>query len=202
MSTATWSDLVATALLGTDRRPIPSDLTAAWAVRDNDDEDAATQILELAALHRSWVRAGSRLHQVDPPLAAPTSEGSLAGYAAQELLGRLLERPEPDVINSWLSVCADRGLGVWADHWQPLAVLAAKTVAYDRRLLGRVFGARGIWFLEQNPAWSRLAAQVRAALAHAEGASGDDVDAPEVQPSEAVQAEIDAVFEGEGPRDS
>ena len=110
MSTATWSDLVATALLGTDRRPIPSDLTAAWAVRDNDDEDAATQILELAALHRSWVRAGSRLHQVDPPLAAPTSEGSLAGYAAQELLGRLLERPEPDVINSWLSVCADRGV--------------------------------------------------------------------------------------------
>jgi hypothetical protein len=68
------------------------------------------------------------------------------------------------LINHWLSACVGRCLLVSAEYWQPLAVLAAGSVGYDRRLLGMALGDRGIWFVHQNPSWERLAAQITAAM--------------------------------------
>src|SRR5919112_5628331 len=167
MSGATWSDVVATALLGMDRRPVPGALVAAWVFVDAS-QDPATQILDLAAQYQVRIRAGSPLATAEPPPTAPAMDGPWAPAPAQELLGRLLDRPEPSLINHWLGACVARGHHIWPEHWQPVADLATSTVAYDRLLLARAMGARGIWFLHRNPAWGRLVAQITAAESEAQ----------------------------------
>lgn len=192
MVMGTWADVVTTALLGTDRRPVPSELPATWAGPERGD-DPARRILDLAAQHRAWSRAGARLQVADAPPLAPGAEAMAAPAAAQELLGRSLERPEPTLINLLLAACIDRGRLVSAEHWQPLAVLAARSVDYDRLLLGRALGARGLWFISQNPAWERLAAQVTAAMSESDAHSSESAQADSEQTT-ALQDEIDAVF--------
>jgi hypothetical protein len=192
MAAATWADLVTTALLGTDRRPVPNELPGTWAGLV-PSEDPAKRVLDLAAQHRAWSRAGTRLPVADPPPNAPAADRTSAPAAAQELLGRLLEHPEPSLINHWLAACGEHGLLVSAEHWQPLAVLAAGHVGYDRRLLGSALGARGIWFLHQNPSWGRLAAQVTAAMSEAAAPISVPMPAESEQTAESV-TEIAAVF--------
>jgi hypothetical protein len=206
MTDTRWGDVVATALLGTDRRPVLPTPAAAWA--NPATNDPASQILDLAAQHRSWSIAGSRLATTGPPPTAPASETNWAPAPAQELLGRMLGQPEPDMINYWLAACVDRRHHLWPEHWQLLADLANASVAYDRLLLARAVGARGIWFLHQNPAWARLAAQVDVAMSEQTTRSNELTEptserTPAVQMTEptsertaAVQMEIDAVFTG------
>jgi hypothetical protein len=189
-----WSDVVATALLGTDRRPVPPTPAAAWAIPATS-EDPAAQILDLAAQHRSWREAGSRLATAEPPPTAPTTETDWAPAPAQELLGRMLDQPELEMINYWLATCVDRRYQVWPEHWQPLAELASASVAYDRLLLAQAIGVGGIWFLHQNQAWARLAAQIAAARSE-EGTRTDKLPEPTSERSAAIQLEIDAVFTG------
>ena len=193
MTETRWSDVVATALLGTDRRSLLRTPPAAWAIPAVSD-DPATQILDLAAQHRSWSLAGASLATAEPPpTAAPASEATWAADSAQELLGRLLDRPEPDMINYWLAACVARRHHVWPEHWQLLAELATASVAYDRQLLARALGASGIWFLHQNPSWARLATQVARALSE-ETTRTDGVPEPTSERIAAVHQEIDAVF--------
>ena len=66
--------------------------------------------------------------------------------------------PDPALISRWLGVCAARGCVVSAIHWTVLARVAARSTAYDRAALGASLGARGRWFLRQNPEWRKLAA--------------------------------------------
>lgn len=192
MPGSTWSDVVATALLGTDRRPVPRTLIAAWVVVDTSDEPA-TQILDLAAQHRARIRAGSPLATAEQPPTAPATDGEWAPAPAQELLGRLLDHPEPSQINHWLAACVDRGHRIWPEHWQPIAEVATRTVAYDRFLLGRAMSSRGIWFLHQNAAWARLAAQITAALGEGE-TPPYEAPTPTSERTAAMLQEIDAVF--------
>ncbi len=192
MPEATWSDVVATALLGTDRRPVPRSPGAVRVVPDTD-EDPATQILGLAAQHRARIRAGSPLGTAAPPPTAPAAETEWASVPAQELLGRLLDLPEPSTINHWLAACVHRGRYIWPEHWQPLADVATRTVAYDRLLLGRAIGARGIWFLHQNPAWARLAAQIDAAITE-RSTHTYELPEPTSERTTTILQEIDSVF--------
>ena len=192
MAAATWADLVTTGLLGTDRRPVPNDLPDTWAGLIPRD-DLAKRVLDLAAQYRAWSRAGTRLQATDPPPSAPAGDGTCAPTAAQELLGRLLEVSGPSLINHWLAACVDRGLLVSAEYWQPLAVLAAGSVGYDRRLLGLALGDRGIWFVHQNPSWERLAAQLTAAMSQTTAPVSMPLAVESEQAAESV-SEIAAVF--------
>jgi hypothetical protein len=194
MTDTKWSDVVATALLGTDRRPVPPTPAALWAIPATS-EDPATQILDLAAQHRSWSAAGARLATAEPPPTAPANETNWAPAPAREFLGRMLDQPEPDMINYWLAACVDRRHQVWPEHWQPLAELASASVAYDRLLLAQAMGVRGIWFLHQNLAWARLAAQVVAVMS-GERTHTDEDPEPTSERTAAIQLEIDAVFTG------
>ena len=194
MTDTRWSDVVTTALLGTDRRAVLPTPAAAWAIPATS-EDPATRILDLAAQHRSRSVAGSRLATAEPPPTAPATATNWAPAPAQELLGRMLDQPEPEMINYWLAACVDRRRHVWPDHWQLLAELATASVAYNRLLLARAIGGRGIWFLQQNPAWARLAAQVAAAISD-EATRTDKVPEPTSERTVAIQREIDAVFTG------
>jgi hypothetical protein len=156
-----WTDVVTTALLGTDRRPVPSPLPTPWG-STNASSDAATATLDLAAQHRIWSRAGSRLGTAKPPTVGPPL-GDLAPAPAQQLLGRLLEAADRVLINAWLAACVRRRWGISPDHWQPLAVLTSEAIPYDLVLLTHALGPRGRWFVAQNPQWMRLSRRLEEA---------------------------------------
>jgi hypothetical protein len=166
---AQWAELVTTALLGTDRRPLEA-------------ADQPAEVLRAAARHRVLDRLGvpppvgpdplppttaDRATEPDGPAAPgrPSAPGAssaadlpVAPGSADRLLSQLLGSPDPALISCWLQACVAHRRSVAAVHWTPLARLAARTTAYDRRALGGALGPRGRWFLHQNPEWRRLAA--------------------------------------------
>ena len=146
---AQWAELVTTALLGTDRRPL-------------DVVDPPVAVLHEAARHRVLDRlAGPATGSSAGPRAeievAPAQDRPEAPAAADRLLAELLRVPDPALVSCWLQTCATYGRTVGAVHWTRLARLAARTTAYDRTALGSCLGPRGRWFLRQNPEWRRLA---------------------------------------------
>ncbi|GAA1848666.1 hypothetical protein [Microlunatus capsulatus] len=152
MVSAPWDEVVTTALLGTDRRPLPGFLTAA-----DPDAPAPTALLEHAVRQRARHRAARPLGRCDAPAAAPDDPAPWAPPAAQELLGRLLARPVPELLNAWLAAAAARGVRPAPEHWTDLAALAATRPDLDRGVLAQALGPQGVWFVAQNLAWSRLA---------------------------------------------
>lgn len=164
-----WPDVVTTALLGTSRRPLPTALPPTWSGISTDgadgadgaDRDPAVAVLALAARHRAAVRAGPVAPvgpAADAQPTAPAEDRASPPPAAVEILGDLLVRPTPDLINFWLTEAEESGCGIPSALWTRMARLAAHSTAYDRPVLGRVLGARGRWFLGLNPEWRRLAA--------------------------------------------
>ncbi|WP_344801038.1 DUF5691 domain-containing protein, partial [Microlunatus ginsengisoli] len=98
---------------------------------------------------------------------------------ARQLLDGLLGRPEGSTVNLWLAACARHGRGAAPEHWSRLAGLASRSTVYDRLLLAAVLGARGRWFVRQNPDWAKLAEALdetgeRARAAAAVAAAGPD----------------------------
>ena len=76
-----WDDLVTTALLGTDRKPLP----------DGASEDDPTRVvLAAAARHRAEVRAGARLADYPEPVPPPAATREPAPIAAQKLIAEHL----------------------------------------------------------------------------------------------------------------
>lgn len=152
---AGWAELVAIALLGTDRRT---------------QADAANPVtvLDAAARHQVLDRLGGPAAGLPATVtalgpAAPAQGFPEAPVAADRLLERLLHPADADLVSCWLEVCAGTGRVVAAVRWTPLARLAARSTAIDRRALGSAFGPRGRWFLHQNPDWRRLAADAEPA---------------------------------------
>lgn len=166
---AQWAELVTTALLGTDRRPLQV-------------PDPPAEVLHQAALHRILDRLAATTvgtpaeASADPPAAdpraadpatAPEQDRPEAPEAADQLLEQLLRTPDPALVSCWLRACADHGSVIAPLHWTVLARLAARLTAYDRIALGIALGPRGRWFLQQNPDWRRLAVDAEPAASDA-----------------------------------
>lgn len=148
---AQWAELVTTALLGTDRRPL-------------EVPDPPAEVLHQAARHRILDRLAATAVDTTPepweqPSAdpAPPQVRPEAPEVADQLLEQLLHTPDPTLVSCWLRACADHRSVVAPLHWTVLARLAARSTAYDRGALGEALGPRGRWFLRQNPDWRRLA---------------------------------------------
>jgi hypothetical protein len=187
-----WDDVVTTALIGTDRRPVPDDLPAGLAWDLDQELDPAHAVLSLAAHHRAAARAGKPLRSCPPAPAAPPSQDRVASPAAHQILARLLSSPDVGLLNLWLAAAVRAGQRASAACWTPLAMVAARIVELDRAALGAVIGERGIWFLEQNPQWARLAQAVKSAQPY------DPSPQPEVAPidvaAEAVRADPELIM--------
>jgi hypothetical protein len=153
---------VTTGLIGTDRRAVPDDLPQGWAVELDQGLDPAHAVLSLAARHRAANRAGGRLPSCPPGPAAPPNREPVASRPAHEILARLLSPPQVDLLNLWLGTAVQYGQHTSAAYWTPLAMLAARTTELDRAALAEAVGDRGVWFVEQNPEWARLAKGLRA----------------------------------------
>jgi hypothetical protein len=158
---AVWEDVVATGLIGTDRRAVPHELPPGWGAELDQDIDPARVVLTLAARHRAANRAGGRLPSCPPGPAAPPKQQPAASRAAHEILVRVLSPPQAELLSLWLIAAAEYGQCVSPAYWTPLAMVAARTTELDRTTLTRVLGERGVWFVEQNPQWARLAKSLR-----------------------------------------
>jgi hypothetical protein len=162
---ATWEDLVTVALLGTDRRPLPDGPPPSWAGPAADPSlDSTHVVLGWAARHRAAVRAGSGLPVGPAAPAAPPDDRQRPPAEAQQELRDALERGAGGPVNDALAVLDDQDLGAAPEHWSALAALAAGNPRVDRTMLASVLGARGVWFVGQNPEWARLASVLRSRL--------------------------------------
>ena len=167
-----WSDLVTAALLGTDRREIPSDLPgdlASFAARIAT-ADPSARLLDLAAGYTAYARAGAVLQGCPTPSRAPAADGEPAPPAAQRVLRALLNLRAPLLVREWLQLCADCDRRAAPDLWTALADLASDG-GVDPHLVRAALGARGVWFLSHNPRWHRLleAAPTASTDVHARG---------------------------------
>jgi hypothetical protein len=151
-----WSEVVTIALLGTDRRPLPPELLLPPGAEGVADAGGTTLLLDDAVRHRALRRAARLLARCPAPPVAPDDDRPWAPPAAQDLLGRLLARPVPELVNAWLGAAAAWGVRPAPEHWTDLAALAATRPDYDRGVLAQALGVQGVWFVAQNPAWRRL----------------------------------------------
>jgi hypothetical protein len=176
-----WTELVTTALLGTDRRPVPAQLAEPWTRFDSADPDPAGRLLDLAAAYRAAARTGGPAPRVAAAGAVPSGQRDAAPDAAQQVLERLLLRPDPLLITLWLTGCADHGFTVAPQLWTSLADHLARHRRYPVALLRSAFGTQGRWFLDQNPRWSRLSKLL---------ADGQEATEADIQIGRAERAEL------------
>jgi hypothetical protein len=159
-----WEDVVTTGLIGTDRRPVPESLPASWGAELDQTVDPAHAVLTLAARHRAVGRAGWSLPSCPEGAVAPPNRVPAASPVAHEILASLLSPPQIDLLNLWLVMAVRYGQRVSAAYWTALAMLAARSPDLDRGAFVKAVGDRGIWFVEQNPQWARLARSLRSHL--------------------------------------
>ncbi|GAA3799072.1 DUF5691 domain-containing protein [Sphaerisporangium flaviroseum] len=140
-----WERLVSSALVGTDRRPVPD-------------------LLGQAAAHTVGARAGQRLHRGEPLPAASPEEQPPVPRAAGERVARILDGEQPRLLAEWLEAAAARRY-----HLPPkLVPRVLDHGVRDRSLrspIGVLAGARGRWLAELNPSWAYLLEEATAHLA-------------------------------------
>jgi hypothetical protein len=143
-----WEDLVASALIGTDRRPVvatappgaPAELGAALAARGPED-----RLLASAAAWTVARRAGARAGEPVTVTPAGDDPRPLCSPAAGARLRALLEDEERWLLIEWLEIAAARGL-------RPPPELLPDLL--DRGLGSEVAGPLGLWLAEREPRWS------------------------------------------------
>ncbi|HEV7974348.1 DUF5691 domain-containing protein [Amycolatopsis sp.] len=163
-----WDELVATALLGTQRRPVD---TAALPPKVRGllpGGDATGELLTAAALMTGYRRAGRvAARDADPVPVAAVDERPLVPSAARQRLAGLLTARDPDLLDEWLLLVERRGLRVPPERL-PALVSAARDRVASRSLTASVAGPLSEWLAEVNPEWEFLAA-------HAKATGEDDV---------------------------
>jgi hypothetical protein len=192
-----WEDVVTTGLIGTDRRPTPSGLSASWGAELDQTVDPAHAMLTLAARHRAVTRAGGLLPSCPPGAVAPPNQAPVASRAAHEILARLLAPPEVELLNLWLLAAVRHGQLASAAYWTPLAMVAVRTTELDRPALAQAIGERGIWFVEQNPQWARLASAMRPPAQRGDSSEPEVSDAGATE--DAVRADPELIMRAATP---
>lgn len=157
MTIDTWQELHTTALLGTDRRPLPPAPTGLAAEVDRSDPAAA--LLDLAALEAVRRRAGARAGAaVVPPAPAAGDPRREPPSAAARRLAVLLGGHHTGTANlgellpQWLAAARRY------DYRAPAAVVpalldAARARSELRPDVVALAGPLGRWLAGQNPDW-------------------------------------------------
>ena len=144
-----WADLVAAALVGTERRPLPG-----------TDPDG---VLDRAAAWGIYRRAGAPpVRDLPPARPAPDEQVTVAGPAAAARLADQLDSVADGglrlaLITEWLTVALERGRRVPPESLPDL-LDAARRYEGLRPLIAAVGGARVAWLAAQNPEWTDLSA--------------------------------------------
>lgn len=153
-----WDELVASALMGTARRPpaIPDGGAALGEVlRGIDRDDAEGAVLKAGAAFGLYLQAGARPAVDDSPLPAPAPEESrpYCSIAAADRLAAMLAGRFRPVLGEWLRLAAGAGLIVPPDLL-PALLHAASVDPRIRAMAMDVIGERGRWLGGRNPVWA------------------------------------------------
>jgi hypothetical protein len=184
---AEWHQLVTTAVLGTDRRPLPAP-GAGWDSLIPAD-DAAVQLLNRAAAVATARRAGVQPGPCPPAMSpAPLDDRPTCPQTASDVLARLLAGQHDVLLPEWFALCESGG-------WQPPRHLVPTMLLRGRRnpafdaVVRRAVGPLAAWLAEAMP---ELGIKVVAAPAPA----GADPFAPPAPPpdSGAVVTAITQMF--------
>ncbi len=156
-----WSELVAAALLGTLRAPVPS-LTASGASLDLlldqlEGDTPERRLLAAAALLTIWGQAGVRpLVAHKPfPTPAPSDERPPCLPRAAQYLARILNGDMEAMLPEWLEALASAGR-VLPHRWLPELLTLACQKDDLRALILPLLDARGRWLAAQHCEWRGL----------------------------------------------
>jgi hypothetical protein len=150
-----WDELVSTALVGTERRPVPEATAAGLAVAGGDP---AALLLDRAALLAAERRAGQVARRLAPLPPAPEERTPPASPAAARRLARILAGDHLEVLPEWLEAAAARGVRPPADLLPDLLGLGRRDRS-RRPAIAAVAGRRGRWLAGLNPEWAYLLAE-------------------------------------------
>jgi hypothetical protein len=145
-----WEELVSTALVGTDRRPLPG------------AADPAAELLDQAAVHTVRARAGRRPRPGEPLEPAGAEEQPAVPRAAGDRLARILGGEQGRLLTEWLRTAAGLGRRVPA-HLLPELLDHAARDRSIRPFAAVLAGRRGRWLARLNPAWGFLDQEAGAA---------------------------------------
>ena len=149
-----WPDLLATALLGTDRRALASEV-----------DDPAGALLDEAAAWSVYRRAGVQpVRELGMPVPAPAESTPIVGPLAAARLSELVDagsyvfhETSGALIAEWLAVTAVRRRRMPPEILPDLLHLARRRPEL-RPLVIAAAGARAAWLAAQNPEWTYLTA--------------------------------------------
>jgi hypothetical protein len=152
-SAGEWPELLAAALVGTERRPGPAADPAA---------DLLDRVAGWAAYRRAGVQPGRR---IEPPVPAPAESRPVIGEPAARRLVRLLDADSRQfdaasraaLMTEWLSLAVGRGFRV-PPAQLPALLEYGRAHREHREAITAVGGARIRWLAEQNPDWTYLGA--------------------------------------------
>ena len=144
-----WAALVATAVLGTDRKPLPEPEAGwdAWAASD----DTAVALLDRAAAVVTAQRAGVRPAPPVPlPPVAPVDDRLRCPPAAARRLQRMLHGEHDNLLPEWFALCGEHGFQLpWASL--PLLLLRGRRQPELDVVVRALAGERARWLADAVP---------------------------------------------------
>jgi hypothetical protein len=151
-----WDDLVAAALLGTDRQPAPPPLPdgPCASVLGGVEGTVERRLLAAAGVLAVYGAAG-RLPGTAPPPATvcDPEERPRCGPRAASRLRRLLRGEQRQLLPEWIEAADRAGLRA-PEELLPELLGVARSTPEVRAVVEPVLGRRGRWLAGQNPEWS------------------------------------------------
>lgn len=165
MNQAIWDNILRTAVVGTERGPLPTSISESLGLNVGSDsaqvllEALATGVLLRKAGHPLVISLG-RYASFSPALPAEAhhaKEGHLPP-SALHLLPSILHGHHAALLDEWLSLLVKNGLQIPPEYLPELLDRAERDAVFWEKLRPAV-SARGTWLAAQNPTWQSLYAQ-------------------------------------------
>lgn len=148
-ASAEWAQLVTTAVLGTDRRPLPT-ATPGWETLVAAT-DPGVELLDRAAAVATARRAGVQPNpapaRIEP---APVDGRAPCPVEAALLLARMLRGEHDVLLPEWFALCELAVVQV-PPHLVPALLLRGRRNPAFNVVVRRVIGARAAWLAESMP---------------------------------------------------
>ena len=146
---AEWANLVTTAVLGTDRRPLP-EAQPGWDAAARSD-DPAIQLLDRAAAVATARRAGRRPAPAPAVIEpAPLDVRPVCPPAATAALSRLLGGQHEVLLGEWFALCRAGGFQLPA-HLLPALLLRSRRQPALDVAVRQIAGERARWLADAMP---------------------------------------------------